>query len=238
MHRRFPALLAAAAFLAVLIAVPATAGSSPQAQKAQRPRSLTVSVNITSFNAAAKRGSSTANGTVSAVLQDSDGHATRIKQPVSLAVKSGGSCRILALVLDQLKLNLLGLNVNLDKVNLEITGRKRGGVLGSLFCKLANAQVKKTRAAAAHKLTAHVRRKGLRPIRFTVPLKPVQSAQSTGTPTCQVLNLILGPLNLDLLGLVVDLNKVNLNITATRGQGKLGDIFCELADDNQSGAPQ
>jgi hypothetical protein len=235
-YRRFPALLTAAILLAVLVAVPATA-ESPSSSRAQAPQSLTVKVDVTGFSAAAK-GRTTAQGTVTAVLQDSDGHGTSIKQPVTLAVKSGGSCRILGLVLDQLRLNLLGLNVNLDKVNLQITGRRRGGVLGSLFCKLANAQVKKTRVAAARKLTAHVRRKGLRPIRFTVPLKPVQSAQSTGTPTCQVLNLVLGPLNLDLLGLVVDLNKVNLNITASRGQGKLGDIFCELADNNGSGAAQ
>src|SRR4051794_2744444 len=235
MHRTFLPLLAAAALLVGLTAVPATAGSagsSPQKQK-----TLTVTVDVTSFRAAAK-GRTTAQGSVSAVLQDSDGHATHIKQPVSLAVKSGGSCRILGLVLDQLKLDLLGLNVKLDKGNLQITGKRRGGVLGSLFCKLANAQVKKTRVAAARRLTAHVRRGGLRPIRFAVPLKPVQAAQSTGTPTCEVLTLVLGPLNLDLLGLVVDLDKVNLNITATRGQGKLGDIFCELADNNASGASQ
>jgi hypothetical protein len=232
MYHRFLAPLAAVTLLVALTAAPATSSPPPKKQ-----RSLTVSVNITSFKAASKK-STTAQGSVSAVLQDSDGHATRIKQPVTLAVKSGGSCRILGLVLDQLKLNLLGLNVKLDKVNLQITGNKRGGVLGSLFCKLANAQVKKTRAAAARKLTAHVRRGGLRPIRFTVPLKPVRAAQATATPTCEVLTLVLGPLNLDLLGLVVDLNKVNLNITATRGQGKLGDIFCELADNNQSGAAQ
>jgi hypothetical protein len=50
-----------------------------------------------------------------------------------------------------------------------------------------------------------------------------------------VLTLVLGPLNLNLLGLIVDLNKVNLTITATRGQGALGDLFCQLADNNQSG---
>jgi hypothetical protein len=235
MHRRFPALLAAVALLVGLTSAPATAESQPSS--APKPQTLKVNVSVLSFNAAAK-GRATAQGSVSAVLQDSEGHATRIKQPVTLAVKSGGSCRILGLVLEQLKLDLLGLNVKLDKVNLQITGKRSGGVLGSLFCKLANAQVKKTRVAAARKLTAHVRRGGLHPVRFAVPLKPVQSAQSTGTPTCEVLSLMLGPLNLDLLGLVVDLNKVNLNITATRGQGKLGDIFCELADNNSSGTPQ
>ncbi len=212
-------------------ASPALASSPPSKQQ-----SLTVSVNIKQFTAAKTR--TTAQGTASAILMDSNGHSTTFKQPVSLAVKSGGSCKILSLVLDQLKLNLLGLNVSLDKVNLQVTG-KRTGVLGVLFCKLANTKVKRVaRVTAARKLTAQVRRHGLRPIQFTVPVKPVTAAQASGgAATCQVLNLILGPLNLDLLGLVVDLNKVNLNITASRGQGQLGDIFCQLADDNTSGAP-
>jgi hypothetical protein len=234
-------MLMSLAMAALLIAVGATSASagSPQmtpAASSATPRNLSVTVNVTRFQAGKTR--TTATGNVAAVLQDSNGHATRFNQPVTLAVKSGGSCKILGLVLDQLKLNLLGLNVNLDKVNLQITGRRSGGVLGSLFCKLANTRVKKTRVAAARKLTARVSHRPLRPLQFTVPLKPVTAAQSSGTPTCQVLNLILGPLNLDLLGLVVDLQKVNLNITASRGQGQLGDIFCQLADDNQSGAPQ
>src|SRR3954464_2295788 len=189
MHRPFLALLAAAALLVALTAVPATAGS--QASTSSKQKTLTVTVDVTKFRALAK-GRNSAQGTVTAVLQDSDGHATHIKQPVWLAVKSGGSCRILGLVLDQLKLDLLGLNVKLDKVNLQITGKRRGGVLGSLFCKLANAQVKTKRAKAAHRLNVRMRHAPVRPIQFGVPLKPVTAAQASGT--CQVLNLILGPL--------------------------------------------
>lgn len=58
--------------------------------------------------------------------------------------------------------------------------------------------------------------------------------------TCQVLSLTLGPLHLDLLGLVVDLNQVNLNITAQSGSGQLlGNLLCSVAhllDQNQLGA--
>jgi hypothetical protein len=153
---------------------------------------------------------------------------------VSFAVKAGGSCRILSLVLDELDLRLLGLNVHLDKVNLSLTGRRRGGVLGNLFCKLASSRVK-LRSSAIKRLNAVAARKPIRPMSFTVRLRAV-AAQSQ-TPTCQVLSLVLGPLNLELLGLVVDLDKVNLNITASRGQGALGDLFCELANNNQSGQP-
>ena len=47
--------------------------------------------------------------------------------------------------------------------------------------------------------------------------------------TCNVLHLVLGPLNLDLLGLVVTLNEVDLNITAVTGS-LLGDLLCDVAN--------
>jgi hypothetical protein len=47
---------------------------------------------------------------------------------------------------------------------------------------------------------------------------------------CQVLDLVLGPLNLNLLGLVVTLNQVHLNITAVPGAGNLlGNLLCAVA---------
>ena len=50
-------------------------------------------------------------------------------------------------------------------------------------------------------------------------------------PTCQILNLTLGPLDLDLLGLVVHLDQVNLNITAQQGAGNLlGNLLCAVAN--------
>jgi len=49
-------------------------------------------------------------------------------------------------------------------------------------------------------------------------------------PSCDILNLVLGPLHLDLLGLVVDLNQVVLNITAEPGAGNLlGNLLCGVA---------
>jgi len=55
-----------------------------------------------------------------------------------------------------------------------------------------------------------------------------RSARSSlPTNDCAVLDLILGPLHLDLLGLIVDLNKVQLDIFAIPGT-TLGDLFCQL----------
>ena len=58
-------------------------------------------------------------------------------------------------------------------------------------------------------------------------------------PGCQVLDLTLGPLNLNLLGLVVTLNQVHLNITAQPGPGNLlGNLLCSVTHllDNPAGS--
>jgi hypothetical protein len=47
---------------------------------------------------------------------------------------------------------------------------------------------------------------------------------------CNVLHLVLGPLDLNLLGLTVHLNTVVLDITAVPGAGNLlGNLLCALA---------
>jgi len=63
-----------------------------------------------------------------------------------------------------------------------------------------------------------------------------KASQAPPAPgSCQVLDLILGPLNLDLLGLRVDLygarttDPVRVLITANPARGVLGQVFCRLA---------
>jgi hypothetical protein len=56
--------------------------------------------------------------------------------------------------------------------------------------------------------------------------------------TCEILHLELGPLDLDLLGLVVHLDQVVLDITAEQGPGNLlGNLLCAIAGllDNPGG---
>ena len=56
---------------------------------------------------------------------------------------------------------------------------------------------------------------------------PVTVAQAS----CTILVLVLGPLHLDLLGLVIDLNEVHLTITAVPGPGNLlGNLLCAIAN--------
>jgi hypothetical protein len=50
-------------------------------------------------------------------------------------------------------------------------------------------------------------------------------------PSCQILTLTLGPLFLNLLGLQVTLNQVNLTISAIPGAGNLlGNLLCDIAN--------
>jgi hypothetical protein len=49
--------------------------------------------------------------------------------------------------------------------------------------------------------------------------------------SCSILHLTLGPLDLNLLGLVVHLNQVVLDITAQSGPGNLlGNLLCQIAN--------
>jgi hypothetical protein len=56
--------------------------------------------------------------------------------------------------------------------------------------------------------------------------------------TCQILHLDLGPLNLNVLGLNIDLSRIVLDITAQAGAGNLlGNLLCAVANllNNPSG---
>lgn len=56
--------------------------------------------------------------------------------------------------------------------------------------------------------------------------------------TCPILHLVLGPLDLDVLGLQVHLNQVVLNIVAQSGAGELlGNLLCAVAGLLDGGSP-
>jgi hypothetical protein len=60
--------------------------------------------------------------------------------------------------------------------------------------------------------------------------KAATGAQLPPIPgACDILNLRLGPINLDLLGLVVRTNQINLRIDAVPGEGNLlGNLLCSI----------
>jgi hypothetical protein len=67
-----------------------------------------------------------------------------------------------------------------------------------------------------------------------VVLLPVQlptGGVARAAVTCQILNLVLAPLDLNLLGLTVHLNQVVLNVAAQAGAGNLlGNLLCAVTN--------
>ena len=228
MQRLTPARTGALAFAAALVFAAPAAAAGSEAGTSERPAKLAVQTEVRGFQV---KGSQTkARAVVTARLTEASGKTTVIKKRVALVAQRKGSCRILKLTLDELTLNLLGLHAELDKVKLDVTGNPRGGVLGRLFCRLARSKVRTSeRKEAARSLNARLARKPLRPVGFTANIAPQSRPSQAQAGRCPVLDLVVGPLDLDLLGLLVKLNKVRLNVFAIPGQGAVGDRFCTLS---------
>ena len=222
-------LVAAACSAAALAALPAAASAATPAAPAA-PSVLRADVQIQKF--VVNKSGLKALGTASAQLSGSAS-----QQKVTFSVSKTSTCSILTLNLQQLHLQLLGLDLTTSAINLYITGRS-DRTLGELFCKLATG-LKLSKAITARKAAASLNRymKGhpMHAIRLRSALPVVTAQASQAVPSCQVLDLILGPLHLDLLGLVVDLygptktQPVEVHVTANPAGGVLGAVFCKLA---------
>jgi hypothetical protein len=197
-------------------------------------------VNRVGYSAQGKK--TTASAEITGTVTDGDsGQKTAVRTRATLSATAKGGCKVLHLTLEELRLNLLGLNAFLDRVELDVTANKKGGVLGALFCRLSSGVdlPKVARHKAISRANKVLNARPLRLVRLRVPIRPVyyqqsdtRGAQTAQSPPqiCPVLNLVVGPLDLDLLGLIVNLNKVKLDITATRGGGAVGNLFCRLYD--------
>ena len=123
----------------------------------------------------------------------------------------------------------LGLHVDLSKVILTVTADPNGGTLGKLFCNLATGKTALASVPAAKSLTSAAQRSGLASRRVAVGTHLNQMA-TLGPGPCSLVDLLLGPLHLDLLGLIVDLNQVHLQITADPTEGPLGTLLCSITN--------
>lgn len=109
--------------------------------------------------------------------------------------------------------------------NGEVVGRAKGHILKfkaknqKLF---AVVKVKGTADGEEFKEKGKVRVKNLS--------TSAAGANAAAQASCDILTLELGPLDLDLLGLVIHLDKVHLDITAVPGPGNLlGNLLCAIA---------
>jgi hypothetical protein len=137
-----------------------------------------------------------------------------------------------------------GSNPNTNRLEVPVTGVAQGvGTLAGTFA-IGKFAIKDGILVAQGQLTATVTDAAGNVVRtFTTSVAmPVNNASGSGADAaagcdsatmaaaaCDILNLVLGPLHLDLLGLVIDLNQVVLEITATTGSGDLlGNLLCAI----------
>lgn len=238
--------------LALLLAAPAiasaAAGATPTASGTVATPRGEVHVFLTVHKFSKTHGKVKARGTATATLtpEGTRGAAAgtapvTVKKNVTLTAESSNNCKILKLKLEKVELKLLGLEVNLEgnkagePVELTVTGEPNGGPLGSLFCQLANAKITLGREAAVSKMNRSIadHGKGL-PIGLTAHIRGYAATTTETTPPaeeiCPVLSLVLGPLHLNLLGLVVELNQIRLTLNANPKGGVLGNLFCGVVN--------
>jgi len=149
-------------------------------------------------------------------------------------------CSILNLELQPIQIALLGLRVDTSPICLDITAFRGQGLLGNLLCGLAGGNL--------GLLGSPDLLSGLSDI-LTQALgraKPPKGGGNGGggnnggddsvcSGECEVLNLVVGPLTLNLLGVRVELDNCNdgpvqVCISATASEGLLGQLLCGLAD--------
>lgn len=146
--------------------------------------------------------------------------------------------QILNLQLGPINLNLLGLTVATSPICLAVTAQQgTGNLLGNLLFSLANALNGASLATVLSGLTSAQLANltsGLTNL-LNAALGPITSSAAFAGASCPVLHLALGPVNLNLLGLVVHLDNcangpVTVDITAVPGAGNLlGNLICNLA---------
>ena len=82
---------------------------------------------------------------------------------------------------------------------------------------------------AVGKLTGTLKNRRVSRSNVAIPAALTGSNASAAQAACDILHLTLGPLDLNLLGLRVQLNEVHLDITAVPGAGNLlGNLLCAL----------
>ena len=156
---------------------------------------------------------------------------------------AAADCPILHLQLGPIHLNLLGLKVDTSQICLDLTAQHGGGLLGDLLCGVAGGLLgggTLTNVLGALSTTnLNTVLNGLTNVLNQV-LSPLGAASSvtgvggTQAGACDILNLSLGPVSLNLLGLMVHLDNcangpVTLDLTAVEGPGNLlGNLLCNL----------
>jgi hypothetical protein len=175
---------------------------------------------------------------------------------LTTAPGANASCPVLNLNLQPIHLDLLGLAVDTSPICLDITAHRGGGLLGNLLCSVANllqngldlnqilASLTRNQAGSLIAGLTQILSGALNGVLNNATVQSVNTAPTNGS--CAVLNLALGPLDLNLLGLEVHLyncdnatQPITVDVSAipssVAGGGLLGDLLCSLDSSLLSG---
>jgi hypothetical protein len=231
----------ATALIAAVTLMLCTGAGAPAAAPAKKAAAFNIAPIVISSVSVAN-GELVANGLVG---------TTPFQLPIVLspgATPAGATCPVLNLSLGPLHVSLLGLNVDTSPICLEITAIQGGGLLGDLLCGITNLLSGGTPLATilANLPAADLARltNGLTQVLNQAVFIPLTRSDAVAAASCSILHLELGPLDLNLLGLRVQLNDcsqtpraVVLDLTATPGGGLLGDLLCNLSTLLSGGNP-
>jgi hypothetical protein len=125
--------------------------------------------------------------------------------------------------------------VSMDMTGVAKNGKKFTGTYGIYKFVVKDGKVWSVGTLTGKLGNRHVKRGNVKmPAQLTGDTTGANAAQAG---SCTVLHLVLGPINLNLLGLKVTLGgglqanqPIVLDITAQRGGGLLGDLLCGLTD--------
>jgi hypothetical protein len=230
-------------------ATSASASAAPAAPMSRVAGTLSERVVVNRFRAIGRK--VVGLGTASSTYTDANGVKSVRRKHFWMSIRSHRTvqqastvCQILFLEIGEVDLTLAGLHAFLraanpdEPIRLRLQADDTGGILGRLFCDLASSQATlathKKAVRAARLMTKRVHRTTI--LRASATIYAPNHSSGTGLASsprklqadeCPVLHLVLGPVHLELLGLIADLNKIVLDLTAVPGT-LLGNIFCQL----------
>jgi len=160
-----------------------------------------------------------------------------------------GTVGILHLQLAPINLQLLGLHVDTSQICLDVTATPGGGLLGDLLGGLGGGLdlggVLSGLGGQINNLLGRLDNVLDTALGGALTVDQIfghaaGSDDSVCTGECEILDLSLGPVDLSLLGLNVSLDNcddgpVQVCVSATAGEGLLGDVLCGLADGGLGG---
>jgi len=173
------------------------------------------------------------------------GHAFQIPLDLSASPAAAGATPVLNLHVGAIHLDLLGLHVDTSPICLDITAQPgSGNLLGNLVTSVANLL---NGGGAVGGILGGLSGTQLNTLlggltnllnnvlgQVTAP-GAVTGVGGTSPGACDILHLSLGPVNLNLLGLNVDLDNcangpITVDLTAQEGSGQLlGNLLCGLS---------